>query len=46
LHYDYDNIERILRDHFQELFTSQATQNIDSVVEVVKGRIKEEELEH
>jgi hypothetical protein len=46
LQYDYDNIERTLVEHFQELFTSQTTHNIDRVAAVVKGRIKEEEMEH
>jgi hypothetical protein len=45
-HSDFENIERTLTQHFQELFTSQHTQDIAKAVEVVKGRINADMRDH
>jgi hypothetical protein len=43
---EFDNIERVLIQHFQELFTRQDTHDIAKVVEVVKGRINADMRDH
>jgi ribonuclease HI len=44
-HYDHDNIEQTLTNHFKTLFTSQATHNIEMTVAVVNNRITPEMYE-
>jgi hypothetical protein len=42
IHYDKDQIEQVFIDHFQALFTTQATHNMEDTVAVVKDKINEE----
>jgi hypothetical protein len=39
---DYEDIEKILVEHFQNLFQKQQTHNIDKTVEVVKDKLNQE----
>jgi hypothetical protein len=39
---DYEDIEKILVEHFQNIFQKQQTHNIDKIVEVVKDKLNQE----
>jgi hypothetical protein len=42
VHYDDQKMEQVFINHFQDLFTSQDTFNLEDIVEVVRGRLNQD----